>query len=75
MPRTGPDTVAGAGRDTLVGGAGSDYLHSHDGLFGNDRIDGDNMDGSGGFGSFDVAYVDRTWIFQDNATGVESVTA
>ena len=67
-----------AGNDLLVGGAGSDYLVSHDGVFGNDTIYGDNTDGTGGFGSFDVAYVDRTqflWIItQDNTFGCESVS-
>jgi Ca2+-binding RTX toxin-like protein len=64
-----------AGNDTLVGGAASDYLVSNDGIFGNDRIYGDNIDGSGGFGSFDIAYIDRMLFIQDNVSGVESVSS
>jgi Ca2+-binding RTX toxin-like protein len=71
-----PDWIYGdAGSDTLVGGTGSDYLHAHDGIFGNDRIYGDNQDGTGGFGSFDVAYIDKMLFLKDTTTGAESVTA
>jgi Ca2+-binding RTX toxin-like protein len=64
-----------AGNDLLVGGEGSDYLVSHDGVFCNDRIYGDNLDGSGGGGgSYDVAYVDSFWFgVGDSYSGVESV--
>jgi Ca2+-binding RTX toxin-like protein len=64
-----------AGNDLLVGGEGSDYLVSHDGVFCNDVIYGDNMDGSGSYGSFDVAYVDSVWFISDSYSGVESVSS
>jgi len=64
------------GNDVLVGGTGADYLVSHDGVFGNDIIYGDNKDGSGaGYGVWDVAYTDKTWFIGDFAFGVESVSS
>jgi hypothetical protein len=65
------------GNDRLIGGSGADYLHSHDGVYENDRIWGNNQDGSGTVG-FDVAYIDRkTLLFvtiDDDVSGVESVS-
>lgn len=63
------------GNDTLVGGTGADYLVSHDGVFGNDVIYGDNQDGTGaGWGVMDVAYIDQGWPMFDFVFGVESVS-
>ncbi|QOV88783.1 calcium-binding protein [Humisphaera borealis] len=64
-----------SGNDTLVGGTGADYLVSHDGVFGNDIIFGDNKDGTGaGSGVWDVAYIDSGWPLPDFTFGVESIS-
>lgn len=52
-----------------------DYLVSHDGVFGNDIIFGDNKDGTGaGSGVWDVAYIDSGWPLPDFTFGVESIS-
>lgn len=77
LGRGGNDSVWGStGSDLLVGGAGSDYLHAQDGNAGNDQIFGDNQDGTGGFGSNDIAVLDvmSGWFFYDNFSGVEQIS-
>jgi Ca2+-binding RTX toxin-like protein len=64
-----------AGDDTLVGGAGSDYLYANDGVAGNDRVYGDNEDGTGRAGGSDVAVIDWLNLWQrDWASGIESIS-
>lgn len=75
----GADWIYGdAGNDVLVGGAGSDYLHAHDGAFGNDSVWGDNINGTGGGGALDVAYIDRFYFngsfIGDAISGIESAS-
>jgi Ca2+-binding RTX toxin-like protein len=58
--QAGNDSIWGdAGDDRLIGGTGSDYLHAKDGVAGNDRVFGDNEDGTGGTGYVDTAVIDR----------------
>lgn len=68
---------AGSGANKLVGGAESDYLYAKNGGL-SDLIFGDNENGTGGYGSFDIAVIDRVWIagifHYDFRTGVESVS-
>jgi Ca2+-binding RTX toxin-like protein len=47
----------GAGSDILVGGDGSDFLNARDGVGGNDKVYGDNVDGTGS--GFDMVWIDK----------------
>lgn len=72
---SGSDWIYGdAGNDLLVGGLGSDYLYAKDFLGGNDVVYGNNMDGSGGNGDFDIAVIDMVYPYMDTFIGVESVS-
>jgi Ca2+-binding RTX toxin-like protein len=54
----GDDYIEGGkGGDILVGGDGSDFLNAHDGVAGNDKVYGDNMDGTGS--GFDMVWIDK----------------
>jgi Ca2+-binding RTX toxin-like protein len=69
------DNIYGdAGNDLLVGGSGSDFLVAHDGVFGNDTIFGDEINGTHSSGWWDVAYVDRFNYLTDLCIGVETIT-
>jgi Ca2+-binding RTX toxin-like protein len=69
------DTIHGdAGNDLLVGGHGSDVLWAWDGVFANDVVYGDNIDGTGGGNFLDVAYLNMWQGWWDPAYGVESIT-
>ena len=58
--QAGDDSIWGdAGDDRLIGGTGSDYLHAKDGVAGNDRVFGDNENGTGAAGYTDTAVFDR----------------
>jgi Ca2+-binding RTX toxin-like protein len=66
----------GSGGDSLVGGPGSDTIDARDGVGFNDKVFGDNEDGSVAAGFTDTAYVDRITIFlatlEDVTSGIET---
>jgi Ca2+-binding RTX toxin-like protein len=74
----GTDWLYGdGGNNKLVGGAGSDFIYAKNGGIG-DLIFGDNENGSGSAGAFDVVVIDRIWIgtgwLQDQVFGAESIS-
>lgn len=59
----GDDGLMGrAGDDLLVGGIGNDFLQANDDVPGNDRLYGDNLDGSGELMPDGTHYTDIGWV-------------